>query len=107
LREFSGGKQDQENEHEWDRKIPLMKTGCQCHLIIKKYLQTKTILGKYDGRHDHPLGDENLKYLRLSHKIRSLVMDMICEGTDPEAIVSDTLNTSFPEPTATSAQTCP
>jgi hypothetical protein len=48
-REFSGGKQDQENKHEWDWKIPSMKTGCQCRLIIKKYPQTETILGKYDG----------------------------------------------------------
>jgi hypothetical protein len=96
LQEFSGGKQDRETVHEWDQKIPSMKTGCQCRLIIKKYLQTETILGKYDSRHNHPLGDENLRYLRLSHKIRSLVMDMIREGTDPEAIMSHSLNTSFP-----------
>jgi hypothetical protein len=96
LQEFLGSKQDRETVHEWDWKIPSMKMGCQCCLIIKKYLQTKTILRKYDGQHDHLLSDENLRYLRLLHKIWSLVMDMICKGTDPEAIVSHSLNTSFP-----------
>jgi hypothetical protein len=38
----------------------LMKTGCQCCLIVKMYPQTETILGKYDGQHNHLLGDENL-----------------------------------------------
>ena len=96
LWEFSGGKLDWENVHQWDQKIPLMKTGCQCCLIIKQYPQTKTILRKYDSQHDHPLGDENLQFLRLSHCIRSLVMDMICEGTDPEAILSLFIAEIFP-----------
>ena len=74
--EFSGGKLDQENMHQWDWKIPSMKMGWQCHLIIKQYPQTKTILRKYDDWHDHPLGNENLQFLRLSYCIRSLVMDV-------------------------------
>ena len=106
-REFSGGKLDRENVHQWDRKIPSMKTGCQCRLIIKQYPHTRTILGKYDGQHDHPLGDENLRFLRLSHHIRSLVMDMIREGTDAEAIVSQMLIPELPELTAFLAKTRP
>jgi hypothetical protein len=100
-REFSGGKSDRENTHQWDRKIPSMKTGCQCHLIIKLYPQAETILGKYQDQHDHALGDDNLRFLRLSDNIRNLVMDMIRIGTDPKAIVSHNYcNDSFPEPTA-------
>ena len=87
-REFSGGKPERENVHQWDRKIPSMKTGCQCRLVVKWYPHTKTILGKYKGQHDHALGDENLRFLRLSDGIRNLVMDMIRKGTDPKVIVS-------------------
>ena len=65
-----------------------------------QYPHTRTILGKYDGQHDHPLGDENLRFLRLSHHIRSLVMDMIREGMDAEAIVSQMLIPKLPKLTA-------
>ena len=88
LWEFSGRKPERENVHQWDRKIPSMKTGCQCRLVVKQYPHTETILGKYEGQHDHALGDENLHFLRLSDGIRNLVMDMIRKGTDPKVIVS-------------------
>ncbi|KAI9437107.1 hypothetical protein BJY52DRAFT_1196649 [Lactarius psammicola] len=86
LIEFSGGKPKRENTHQWDWKIPSMKTGCQCHLIVKQYPHTETILGKYEGQHNHALGDENLRFLRLSDNIWNLVMDTIHAGTDPKAI---------------------
>ncbi len=87
--EFSGRKTDHENIHQWDRKIPSMKTGCQCHLIIKLYLDTKTILGKYEAQHNHALGNDNLRFLRLSDSIRKLVMEMIFTGMGSQAIVSN------------------
>jgi len=43
-----------------DRKIPSKKTGCWCHLTIKLYWHTKTILRKYKCKHNHLLRDENL-----------------------------------------------
>jgi hypothetical protein len=58
--EFTGGKTDYQNKYQQDRKIPSKKTGCRCHLTIKRYLQTDAILGKYQEEHDHPLGDDNL-----------------------------------------------
>ncbi len=89
-REFSGGKPDRKNTFQWDRKIPSMKTGCQCRLTIKLYPHTETVLGKYEGQHDHALGDDNLRFLRLSDNVRNVVMDMIHTGIDSKAIVSDT-----------------
>lgn len=87
-REFTGGKTNYENKHQRERKISSKKTGCQCYLTIKHYPHTDVILGKYHEEHDHPLGDDNLRFLRLSSKIRNLVMDMVYIGIDSKAIVS-------------------
>ena len=87
-REFTGGTSDYQNKHQWERKISSKKTGCQCSLTIKRYPQTDVILGKYQDEHDHPLGDDNLRFLRLSGKIRNLVMDMVYIGIDSKAVVS-------------------
>ena len=59
-REPSGGKTNQVKKYDWDWKIPLKKSGCKCHLIIKMYPNMEAILGKYEGKHDHPIGNDNL-----------------------------------------------
>ena len=41
--EFMGGRLDYENKHKQECKIPSKKTGCQCHLMIKRYLQMDVI----------------------------------------------------------------
>ena len=68
--------------------------------MIKMYLHTKTIFGKYEGQHDHTLDDDNLQFLRLLDGIRVCLMEMIHMGIDSKAIVSATTITSFPEPMA-------
>ena len=73
-REFTGGKSDYQNKFQQERKIPSKKNRCQCHLMIKCYLQMDVILGKYKDEHDHPLGDDNLQFLRLSGKIRNMIV---------------------------------
>ena len=88
-RELSGGKTNRENKYDWDRKIPSKKTGCKCQLIVKQYPGTETMLGKYQGEHDHPLGDDNLRFLRLSTEVRNFVMDMVDAGMGCQAIVSN------------------
>src|SRR6266702_3491464 len=89
LWEFSGGKQDCEDTNQSNRKITAMKTGCQCRVTIKMYPHTETILGKYEGNHNHALGDDNLRFLRLTERNKIFVMDMVCMGMDSKAIVSD------------------
>lgn len=61
-REFSGGKhkKKQEGTKPSNRKISTKKTGCRFRLTIKHYPDTETIRGKYEGQHDHALGDDNL-----------------------------------------------
>ncbi|KAH9024713.1 hypothetical protein EDB84DRAFT_1246658, partial [Lactarius hengduanensis] len=82
-----GGKPSYQKKHQWERKIPSKKTGCQCRLTVKRYPQTEVILGKYEDNHDHPLGDDNLRFTRLSGKIRDLVMDMVHLGIDSKIVL--------------------
>lgn len=89
-REWTGGRlaQNESGTTERNRKIPSKKTGCRCRLTIKFYRHTETILGKYENDHDHPLGDENLQFTRLSEKTRDMVMELVHVGIDAKAIVS-------------------
>ena len=64
------------------------------------YLHTETILGKYEGQHDHALGDDNLQFLRLLDSIRVCLMEMIHMRMDSKAILSATRITPFSKPTA-------
>ena len=86
-REYSGGKSKYQTINEWERMIPSKKMGCWCHLTIKRYLGVETILGKYEDEHNHALGDDNLRFTRLSDKTKALVMEMVRTRIDPEAIV--------------------
>ncbi|KAH9014443.1 hypothetical protein EDB85DRAFT_2157411 [Lactarius pseudohatsudake] len=86
-REFSGGKWDPEDKSQFKHKIAPMKTGCQCRVTIKMYPHTDTILGKCEGDHDHTLGDDNLRFLRLTERTKISVMDMVCKGMDSKAIL--------------------
>ena len=38
--------------------------------MIKQYPDTNTMLDEYEGKHDHPLGDNNLQLMRLSENTR-------------------------------------
>ena len=88
LCEFTGRNPGYVKKTQMERKIPSKKMGCQCHLTIKRYLWTETILGKYVDQHDHPLGNDNLRFIRLSRKIRDLVMDIVYIGINSKVIVS-------------------
>ena len=85
-REFTGGRHNHTKRQ--NLKIPSKKSGCQCHLIIKFYPHTDTILGKYEGHHDHPIADANVRFTRLSDKIKHCVMDMVRTGIASREIVS-------------------
>ena len=93
-REFTGGKSMYERTTQSERKIPSKKTGCWCSLVIKKYPHTETILGRYIDEHDHMLGDENLRFTRLSDTTRAIVTDMVYMGVEPKTIVC-TINFIF------------
>jgi hypothetical protein len=88
-REYTGGKQDRVKVNQWERTIPSKKTGCRCRLTIKQYLNTETILGKYEDQHDHAIGDDNLRFTRLSDATKDLVRQMVHTGVHSKAIVRE------------------
>ena len=94
--EYSGGKITWEKITKQGRTIPSKKTGCQCHLTIKCYPHTDTILRKYEDQHNHAIGDDNLQFTRLSDATKALVMDMVHTGIDSKAIVCGNYLFSFP-----------
>ena len=86
-REYTGGKMDRQRITQSERTIPSKKTGCRCRLTIKMYPHTDIILGKYDEEHDHTIGDDNLRFTRLSDATRELVMQLARAGVHTKAIV--------------------
>jgi len=48
------------------QKIPSKKMGCPCNIVIKCYLDTERILGRYKRDHDHPIGIANVPFTCLS-----------------------------------------
>ena len=79
---------DQANANQWDCTISSKKTGCSCCLVIKLYPDTNTMLDEYEGKHDHPLGDNNLQFLRLSENTRKNI-SWLCQIVEDEEIHLD------------------
>ena len=86
-RQFTSGKKDWERTTKSERAIPSKKTGCQCHVTIKLYPHTDKVLGKYDDKHNHAIGEENLRFTRLSDNTKEHVMEFARAGVDSNAIV--------------------
>jgi len=64
--QMSGGQKKYEKKNlGWHRKIDSKKTGCHCHVAIKLYPHTDTILGNYTNTHNHEIGSTNITYTRM------------------------------------------
>ena len=76
-----------------ERKIESKQIGggCPCYVQIKTYPHTKTILGKYEDKHSHETGKDNLRYLRIWVSTWELIEDWVWYGVTNEEIVSDSL----------------
>jgi len=77
----------------WERKIDSKQIngGCPCYVQIKTYPHIDTILGKYEFKHSHTTGKNNLKYLWIRVSTRDLIEDWVQYGVTNEEIVSDPL----------------
>jgi hypothetical protein len=100
-RQGSGGKSKYRPTKGWTRKISSKRTGCPCRLTVKTYPDTTEVLGFYKSDHEHPIGDENLKYMRLDAETRQEIERMLRLGVEPKRIVripanSSTLGYSIP-----------
>jgi hypothetical protein len=87
-RQMSGGQSMYEKKHpDRQRKIDTKKTGCRCHVIIKHYPHTLTILGYYADKHDHEIQLANIAYTRLSQAAREKIKVMLKQKVDQKEIV--------------------
>jgi len=65
--QYSGGQRKYQKKHpSRKRKIWNRKSGCHCHVLIKFYPHTPTILGRYVAKHDHKIGEANIAFTCLS-----------------------------------------
>ena len=82
-----------EKKTAWERKIKSkqIEGGCPCYVQIKTYPHTGTVLGKYEDKHSHETGKDNLKYLRIRVSTWELIEDWVQYGVTNEEIVSDPL----------------
>ena len=90
-REWSGGENLYEKKTKQGRKIPSKKTGCPCRIVIKCYPGTKVVLGRYENRHDHPIGIANAPFMCLTTRSREQMRAMVMQKIDPREIVRKTL----------------
>ncbi|KAF8149018.1 hypothetical protein BJ912DRAFT_831475, partial [Pholiota molesta] len=72
---------------ERQQKIGTKVTGCGCSLTVKKYHERDTVLGIYKDEHDHPIGNKNLRYTRLSNETREWIASMVRTGVQADCIL--------------------
>jgi len=83
----SGGlKKYQKKFPDQQQKIKSKKMGCQCHIVIKSYLHTSTILGCYMSEHDHETGLVNITYTQMSWVIHEKIKYKLVQKIDPREI---------------------
>ena len=88
-RQDSGGGRTYKKKHpERQHKIGTRKSGCGCHIIVKQYPHTSTVLGRYVSEHDHKIGAANITYTRLSGATRKRIKSMLTQKIDRYEIVS-------------------
>jgi hypothetical protein len=72
-----------------DRLIPSKRTGCPCRLTVKTYPDTLEVLGMYNDDHAHHIGEENIKFTRLSAEVRKQIWELLELGVETDRIVSN------------------
>ena len=87
--QVSGGEKIYERRHlEWKRKTKTKKSGCGCHIDIKQYPHTSTVLGRYAAEHDHEIGAANIAYTCLSGDTWEQIKTMLTQKINCREIVS-------------------
>ena len=85
----SGGEVSYEKKNpDSERKIGTKKTGCSCHIWIKLYPHTSTVLGRYVAEHNHEIGFANIAYTRLSSGTQERIKAMLTQKVERHEIMS-------------------
>jgi hypothetical protein len=83
-----GGKPYEIKDPGW-KWVKSKKTECPCHIIIKIYPHTSTILGRYVMEHDHALGCMNIQHTAVSREAWDHVKALLKCKIDCQEIVSN------------------
>jgi len=88
-REASGGPVPYAKKNsDCESKISPKKIGCSCHIWIKLYPHTSTVLGRYVAEHDHKIGIANIAYTRLSGSACERIKAMLTQKVERPKIMS-------------------
>jgi len=87
-RQFTGGGGGYTITDPKRKRVESKKTECPCHIIIKIYPHTSTILGRYKTEHDHELGRKNIQYTAISREAREQVKTLLECKIDRREVVS-------------------
>ena len=85
----SGGEKRYNKKYDRHRKIPTKKVadGCKARLTVKTYPGIATVLGLYQDTHLHPVGNENVKFTRLSKETHKEIEHLLRLGVDPAKVL--------------------
>jgi hypothetical protein len=86
-RQRIGQKADQKKNPERQQKVPRKGTGCNCQIIIKLYLHTPIVLGRYATEHNHELGESNIMYTCLLDGARQQIRSLLIQKVAAQEIV--------------------
>ncbi|KAJ7250301.1 hypothetical protein C8J57DRAFT_1667859, partial [Mycena rebaudengoi] len=60
---------------------------CRCSILVKEYLGIKVILGNYLDTHNHPLGNENIRYTQIPKDLHEYIAGLLRLKVAPEHIL--------------------
>jgi hypothetical protein len=84
-----GTKKYEKKTNRESRESKRVEGGCPCHVRIKVYPHTSTILGRYTPEHSHSTGKDNLKYVRIRIPTLEQIAGLIRLGLTDREIVCD------------------
>ena len=89
-RHGTGGTKSYAKKHDdWSQKILSKITHCTASLVIKSYPDKQYLLGIYDSEHNHPLGYQNIRFMRISPSTRDWIAGMVTMKVKTNHIVSN------------------
>jgi hypothetical protein len=87
-RNLSGERSQYQKKTNRKYKVTGKKIGCGVRLIVKTYPNTKEVLGMYESAHSHPIGNHNLRFLRLPKLVQREIEFLLRLGLDSKKTVS-------------------
>ncbi|KAJ7872655.1 hypothetical protein B0H14DRAFT_2570159 [Mycena olivaceomarginata] len=86
-RKGTGGLKAYTKVPDWSHKRESKRTDCPCVLIVNEYPGVATVLENYTNEHNHPLGNENLRFNQIPKETREYIAGLLQLHVSPEFIL--------------------